>query len=63
MVHGVGYVGVVTVWVLWVDDGYGIGDERKMVWKRRKKMVSRCGGVVMKLREANYGWQVWRMGW
>ena len=63
MVHGVGYVGVVTVWVLWVDDGYGIGDERKMVWKRRKKKVSRCGGAVMKLREANYRWQVWRMGW
>ena len=31
MVHGIGYVGVVTVWVLVVDDGYGIGDERKMV--------------------------------
>ena len=31
--------------------------------EEKKKKVSRCGGVVMKLREANYRWQVWRMGW
>ena len=47
MVHGVGYVGVVTVSVLVVDDGYGIGDERKMVCMEEKKWVSRCGGVVV----------------
>ena len=39
MVYGVGYIGVVTVWVLWVDDGYGIRDEWKVVWKRKKNCI------------------------
>ena len=30
---------MVTVWVLWVDDGYGIRDEWKVVWKRKKNCI------------------------
>ena len=39
MVHGVGYVGVGMVWALLVDDGFHIGDERKVVCMEEKKWV------------------------
>ena len=42
---GVGYVGVGMVWALLVDDGYHIGDKRKVVvWKRRNGHNYEFGG-------------------